>query len=148
MKPKDFLTIEEAIKLIDTDTPTNPTVDNVELVKGIEYLRMNMRGGALNYSIHLVKKNEQGRIVPNGVKWAVVESARDANTLEYAIMDHYKSRSGKEAPDPESLGLETFETTMDEKHKNSVKPRHNTESATKKGSDLKQGTDTVVTGGK
>lgn len=146
MKPKDFLTVEEAIELINTDTRTNPTVDDVKLVKGIEYLRANQRGGILNYTIHLVKRDEHGRIVSNGVKYAQVASSRDANTLEYAIVDHYKALSGKDAPDPESMGLATFTTTMEEDSGYNPKPRRNTSSKIKKGDDMKTGSGTQTVG--
>lgn len=148
MKPKDFLSVEEGIALINTDTRTNPVVDDVQLVKNIEYLRMNMRGAEMNYTVHLVKRDETGKIVPNGKKWIVVSSPRDANLLEYAIMDHYKALSGKEAPDPEEMGLERTTTTLEESSNYNVRPRRNTSSKTKKGDDLKQGGETVMVGEK
>lgn len=149
MRPKDFLSVDEAIKLIDSDTPTNPVVDNVRLVKGIEYLRANQRGGALNYTIHLVKRDEKTKqIIPNGVRYAVIESTRDANTLEYAIVDHYKDRSGREAPDLDSMGLNAVTTTLDDESGYNAKPRRNTSSKIKKGDDLRTGSSTQTVGDK
>lgn len=147
MKPKDFLTVQEAIELIETDTRSNPTVDDVQLVKGIEYLRANMRGSEMNYTIHLVKRDDNGKIVPNGKKWAVVQSSRDANTLEYAIMDHYKKLSGHEAPNPEDMGLETFTTTVEDSDgKSRPRPRHNASSKIKKGDEMASGDRTITVG--
>lgn len=149
MKPKDFLTVDEAIALINTDTRTNPTIDDVKLVKGIEYLRANMRGGEMNYTIHLVKRDETGKIVPNGKKWAVVQSSRDANTLEYAIMDHYKALSGHAAPDPDEMGLEAFTTAVEDSDgKSRPRPRRNTSSTIKKGDEMASGSQTVTVGDK
>lgn len=147
MNPKDFLTVQEAIELIDTDTPQNPVVDNVRLVLGTEYLRTNLRGNTLNYTIHLVKRDEKtGKIVPNGVVYAQVASPRDANLLEYAITDHYKARSGKNAPNPEELGLERFTTTLEESSNYNSRPRRNSSSKIKKGDDMDAGTSTVMVG--
>lgn len=149
MNPKDFLTIPEAIDLINQDTPTNPVVDNVKLVLGTEYLRTNMRGSTMNYTIHLVKRDEKtGKIVPNGVKYAVVASSRDANLLEYAITDHYKAKSGKDAPNPEDLGLNSFTTALEEQSHYNPHPRRNAASKIKKGDDMKSGDSTVMVGEK
>lgn len=149
MNTKDFLTVQEAIALIDEDTPTNPVVDNVQLVLGTEYLRTNMRGSTMNYTIHLVKKDEKtGKIVPNGIKYAVVASSRDANLLEYAITDHYKARSGKEAPNPEELGLDRITTALEDSSNYNSRPRRNPSSKIKKGDDMQSGSSTVMVGEK
>lgn len=111
-KPSDILTVKEAIDLINTDTRTNPVVDNKKLISGVEYLRSNFRGGGMNYTIHLVKRDASGKIVPNGVKWAAVTSRRDQTDLEYAITDHYKALSGRDV-DPETIGLSKLTTAVE-----------------------------------
>lgn len=111
-KPSDILTVKEAIDLINTDTRTNPVVDNRKLIKNVEYLRSNFRGGGMNFTIFLVKRDEDGKIVPNGKKWAAITSHRDQTELEYAITDHYKALSGKDI-DPEQIGLYKRTTAVD-----------------------------------
>lgn len=113
-KPSDILTVKEAIDLINTDTRTNPVVDNSRLVRNIEFLRSNFRGGGMNYTIFLVKRDESGRIVPNGVKYVAVSNRRDQTDLEYAITDHYKELSGREV-NPEEIGLQKQTTVVDKK---------------------------------
>lgn len=111
-KPSDILTVKEAIDLINTDTRTNPVVDNRMLIKNVEYLRSNFRGGGMNYTIFLVKRADDGSIVPNGKKWVAVTSHRDQTDLEYAITDHYKALSGKDV-DPAKLGLSKLTTAIE-----------------------------------
>lgn len=144
-KPSDFITVEEAIALINTDTRDNPTVDDVRLVKALPFLDTNMRGGTMNYTIHLIKRDETGKIVDNGKKFAQVQSSRDANTLKYAIIDHYKALSGRDI-DPDELGVSRQTTTIEEGSGFQSKPRINTESKIKVGDDLKTGTGNVVNG--
>lgn len=147
MNRNDFLTVKEAIDLINTDTRTNPTVDDKRLVRGIEFLKANQRGGEMNYTIHLLKKDENGKIVPNGVKYAKVMSPREANELQYAIEDHYKSLSGK-VVDSENMGLHKLSTTLDEEHHFQEKPRVNPNSTLKPGDELATGEGTQMVGDK
>lgn len=142
-KPKDILTVREAIELINSDTPKNPTVDNVKLVKGIEFLRANFRGGGMNYTIFLVKRDESGRIVPNGVKFVAVSNKRDQTDLEYAITDHYKDRSGKDV-DPAAIGLTKQTTVVNKQDSNSNgMAQYNKSSKLKLGDELRTGGETV-----
>lgn len=104
MKPANILTVKEAIELIDSDTRQNPVVSNKELIKRSEYLNTNFRGAGMNYTIFLVKRAEDGRIVPNGKKFVSINSQREQYDLLNAIRDHYKSLSGRDV-DPEKLGL-------------------------------------------
>lgn len=139
-KPKDILTVKEAIDLINTDTRTNAVVDNKKLIKRVEYLRQNWRGGSLNYTIDLVKRDESGKIVPNGKKWAAVTSDRERRELEYAITDHYKALSGRDV-DPEQIGLYKQTTVV-----NKQDPASNGMAQINKSSKLKFG-DELKTGG-
>ena len=144
-KPSDILTVKEAIKLIDSDTPDHPVVNNVKLIKGIEYLRANWRGGHMNYTIHLVKRDKKGKIVPNGVKFVSIDSQREQRDLEYAITDHYKDRSGREI-DPDMIGIVRQTTVVNESDGNvSGRPRKNTSGkAIKKGDKLITGSGTAT----
>lgn len=138
-KPSDILTVKEAIDLINSDTRTNPVVNNALLIRNVEYLHTNFRGGGMNYTIFLVKRDKTGKIVPNGVKWVAVTNRRDQTDLEYAITDHYKEVSGREI-DPEQIGLMKQTTTLDSKTGNTTgMARRNKESRLKKGDSLETG---------
>lgn len=138
-KPSDILTVKEAIDLINSDTRTNPVVNNAKLIRNVEFLKSNFRGGGMLYTIFLVKRDKTGKIVPNGVKWAAVNNHRDQSDLEYAITDHYKAVSGRDV-DTESIGLMKQTTTIDQKEGNvDGRARKNKESKLKKGDDLQTG---------
>lgn len=146
MKPKNILTVAEAKKLIDSDTPENPTVDNVQLIKGTEYLLTNWRSGndGMNYTIWTVARKD-GKIVQTGKKWVHVASVRERDELLYAITDHYKARSGREV-DPAKLGLSQISTTLerDTAGASTGKARKNASGTKLKlGDELGSGTKTV-----
>ena len=112
MKPANLLTVKEAIDLINSDTRTNPVVNNKELIKRSEYLAHNFRGSQMNYTIFLEKRDKDGNIVPNGKKWVVITSRREQQELLYAITDHYKALSGRDV-DPEKIGLYKQTTVLE-----------------------------------
>lgn len=145
MNQSDFLTVQEAIELINTDTATNPTVDHKALTRGVEYLKTNMRGGEMNYTIHLLGRNDKGEIIRTGVKYVRVTSSRDASQLEWAIVDHYKQLSGKQI-DADKLGL-SAQTTAYEEGKKSV-ARVNAESKISFGDDIPTEAPSYMQGGK
>lgn len=135
-KPSDILTVKEAIDLINSDTRTNPVVDNASLIRGVEFLRANFRGGGMNYTIHLVKYDENGKIVPNGVKFVAITGRRDQIDLEYAITDHYKALSGRDV-NPEEIGLSKQTTAIEPgKGEASGMARKNKSSKLKYGDEL------------
>lgn len=139
-KPSDILTVKEAIDLINSDTRTNPVVNNAKLIRNVEFLNSNFRGGGMNYTIFLEKRDESGKIVPNGVKFVAVNGKREQTELEYAITDHYKAVSGRDV-DPETIGLMQQTTMVDESNNNVTgRPRAN-----KEGKKLKKG-DALPTG--
>ncbi len=141
MKPANVLTVKEAIELIDSDTRQNPVVSNKELIKRSEYLNTNYRGGGMNYTLFLVKRDANGNIVPNGKKTVAITSQREQQELIYAIRDHYKSLSGRDV-DPEKLGLysQTNVIERDVAGSSTGMSRRNEKSTLKPGDSL--GTDT------
>lgn len=147
-KPSDILTVKEAIDLINSDTRTNPVVNNALLIRNVEYLKANYRGGGMNYTIFLVKRDKSGKIVPNGVKWVAVTSPREQTDLEYAITDHYKAVSGRDV-NPEEIGLMQQTTVMDKTQGGGDNlPRKSKSGKLKVGDELRTGTKTMTTGDK
>ena len=144
-KPSDILTVKEAIDLINSDTPENRIINNGKLIRNVEFLRSNFRGGGMNYTIFMIKKLANGKIVPNGVKFVAVTNRRDQTDLEYAITDHYKAMSGKDI-DPDELGLMQVTTAVDESAGNldGMARKNTTGKRLKKGDRLRTGTETVT----
>lgn len=141
MKPANLLTVKEAIELINSDTRENPVVKNSELIKRTEYLLHNFRGGEMNYTIFLVKRDKNGNIVPNGKKWAVVTNRRERDDLLNAITDHYRALSGRNV-DPEQIGLykQTNVIERDVMGSTNGMTRKNTASTLKYGDTMDTGT--------
>ena len=145
-KPSDFITVKEAIALIDTDTRTNPTVDDQELIRSVEFLHTNLRGNDMNFRIPKVKYDENKKIVPNGIVYAKVTNSREASELAWAIEDHYKKLSGKTI-DSQTMGLQRQSTTVEESTNFEGRPHNNPDSTIKMGDELTTGESTTVTGG-
>lgn len=145
-RPSDILTVKEAIDLINSDTPKHPVVDNKQLIKNVEFLKANFRGGGMNYTIFLKKYDKNGELVPNGVKFVAVNNKREQMDLEYAITDHYKKVSGGVEVDPDSIGLVQQTTVIDKRAGggNSNQPRRNKDGKMKFGDELRGGTESVT----
>lgn len=145
MKPEVFLTVKEAIDLINSDTPSNPTVDHVKLVKAKYYLDANQRGGEMNFNLFPVERNAEGKIVPKPAIYAKVAGPREANELKYAIEDHYVQISGKKI-DFEALNLHKKTTTIEDKSNFQAAPRENPDSKLKYMDELSTGEGTQMVG--
>lgn len=104
---KGFITISEAIDLINKDTRDNATVDVAFLVKGIPYLRKDG-----NYTIPLLK-HENGHIVPNGERFVHINSEYERVQLEHTIVEHYKKASGDTNYDPQAV-TKSLSTVVDD----------------------------------
>lgn len=145
MKPEVFLSVKEAIDLINSDTPSNPTVDHVRLVKAKYFLDANQRGGEMNFNLFPVGRNAEGKIVPKPAIYARVSGPREANELKYAIEDHYTQISGKKI-DFEALNLHKKTTTVEDSSNFQAVPRENPDSKLKYMDDLVTGEGTQTVG--
>ena len=76
--PTGFISVDEAIKLINEDSRTDAKVDTKFLVSGLPYLRV---GGT--YNIRLMK-HQDGKAVRNGLSPANM-SERCLNTPSWSI---------------------------------------------------------------
>ena len=106
--PPGFISIDEAISLIESDTRKNAVVDTAFLLRNLPYLRKDG-----NYNIKLLTRNSDGKIVTNGSKFVQIETEWDKSRLEHAIVDHYKKVTGRNV-EPEKIGLRSMTTTVDE----------------------------------
>lgn len=142
-KPSDILTVKEAIDLINSDSPTNRVVNNGKLIKNVEYLETNWHGRGMNYTIFLVKKNEQGKLMPNGVKWVAITNSREKNDFKYAVTDHYKVMTGRDI-NTDELGLMQQTTVVDDDHKSAAPRRNTSAKKLKVGDKLESGSKEVT----
>lgn len=108
MQKQGFISIDEAIALIDKDTRTNAVVDADFLLRSLPYLRVNG-----NYNIKLLK-NDGKKIVSNGSVFVQIATEWDRSRLEHAIVEHYKRATGREV-DPNTIGLRNLTTARDDK---------------------------------
>ena len=124
--PPGFLSVEEAIKLIESDTRKEPVVDVLFMVNNLPYLRVNG-----NFNIKLLTKKD-GKIVDNGSRFVQIESDFQRISLEHALTEHYKQATGKEI-DPEQIGLSSVTAAYDDNGGSTVRPRLNDKPMTKFG---------------
>lgn len=130
--PKGFITVAEAIKLIESDTRDNAKVDTAFLVRNIPYMR---EGG--NFNIRKLK-HENNRVVRDGSVFVVLETEYDKVTLEHAILEHYKQVTGRVAR-PEEMGIKDVSTIVDSQDPESGRIRKNQNPLSKYGEDLGSG---------
>lgn len=135
--PTGFISVEEAISLIESDTRSNAKVDTAFLLRNLPYLRVDG-----NYTIKKLK-HENGKVVDAGEEFVHILSDYQRSMLEHAIIEHYKIVTGRDI-DPESIGIKKLMTTVDDEKNLSGRIMRNTESSTKVGDTLVSGTTQTI----
>lgn len=139
--PPHFITVEDAIALIQQDKRDDATVDLKFLVDNIPYLEKKH-----NYNIRLMKTLPNGEAVRNGSVYVQLNSEYEAQILLHAIVEAYKARTNI-AIKEDAVGVNRVSTVVDEEHDvMDARPRPNTLSETKIGEDISRGYDKVVEG--
>lgn len=87
-----FITIDEAINLINKDTRDKATVDLAWMANNIDYINEFK-----NFRIPLMESDDNGFAHKKGNAYVYVATAYDKETLKHAIRVAYKARTGKEA---------------------------------------------------
>lgn len=105
--PNGFISVDEAIALIQSDSRTNATVNVAFLVKNLPWIEKNH-----NFTIKLLR-HEGGKVVDNGIKYVAIESDYQKEILKHAIVEHYKEMSGREF-DPETVGVRKITTAVED----------------------------------
>ena len=134
--PIGFISIQDAIKLIESDTRSNAKVDTSFLLNNLPYLRVDG-----NYTIKKLK-HEGGKVVPNGKTQVQISSEYERAMLEHAIVEHYKQVTGYDI-NPESIGLRSLTTAVDDEKNPSGRVAKNDKPLTRAGDDLGSGNRTV-----
>lgn len=130
--PTGFISVEDAIRLIESDTRSNAKVDTAFLLRNLPYLRVDG-----NYTIKKLK-HKDGKVVPAGETFVHISSDYQRSMLEHAIVEHYKMVTGRDI-DPQTIGVKKLMTTVDDEKNVAGRILPNTESATKIGDNLVSG---------
>ena len=105
--PNGFITVADAIKLIESDSRSDAKVDTAFLLSNLPYLRVDG-----NYNIKKLK-HENGKVVEDGNVFVTISSEYEKAMLEHAITEHYKNVTGR-VVDPEKIGLRSITTAVDD----------------------------------
>lgn len=130
--PIGFITVEEAIKLIESDTRSDAKVDIAFLLRSLPFLRVDG-----NYTIKKLK-HEKGRVVPDGQAFVHIDSDYRRAMLEHAIVEHYRLVTGREI-DPETIGIKKLSTEVDDEANPQGRITSNRKSKTKVGDSIASG---------
>lgn len=130
--PNGFVSVEEAIKLINSDTRKNAVVDVKFLVKNLPWLAKGK-----NYTIKL-QRHENGRVVNNGLVTVFVKTDYEASILHHAITEHYKELSGREI-DVDKMSIKHITTAVDDEKNPTGRPMRNRNATTKVGDSIESG---------
>ena len=137
--PAGFISVEEAIKLIESDTRSNAKVDTAFLLTNLPYLRVDG-----NYTIKKLK-HENGKVVNDGETFVYIDSDYHRSMLEHAITEHYKMVTGRDI-DPETIGIKKLSTAVDDEKNPQGRIVANKESETKLGDNIVSGTVKTIGG--
>ena len=87
-----FITIDDAIALINKDTRNKATVDLAWMANNIDYINEFK-----NFQIPLMESDERGYAHKKGETYVYVATAYDKELLKHAIREAYKARTGQDA---------------------------------------------------
>lgn len=135
--PNGFVTVADAIKLIESDSRTDAKVDTAFLLRNLPYLRVDG-----NYNIKKLK-HENGKVVEDGEVFVMVASEYERAMLEHAITEHYKNVTGR-VVNPESIGLRSITTAVDDEKNANGYLMNNDKPMIKAGEDLVSGVNQTV----
>lgn len=137
--PKDFLTIEEAVALIKSDTRADAKVDTALLARNLIWLEEKH-----NFTIPLMKTVPgKSKPVKIGSKYVQVLTSYDKEVLRHAITEHYRETAGHDFIPNNTRALSTV--ADEEQSGGAVRPRR-TKSIAKEGQIINGG-ETIKTNG-
>lgn len=137
--PIGFISVEEAIKLIESDSRTNARVDAQFLLDNLPYLRVDG-----NYTIKKLK-HVKGKIEEDGEDTVHIFSEYQRAMLEHCIVEHWKQATGRDI-DPEQIGIRKLTTAVDDEKNPQGRIANNTESDIKLGDALNSGSVKTIGG--
>ena len=136
--PNGFITIEDAVKLIQSDTRSDAKVDTSWLVNHIDWVEE-----AHTFRIPLMKTTSDKRVISLGSKYVEIMTSYDKEVLKKAIRDHYRDVMGHEYDAPVTKAVSTV--ADEEQTGGDVRPRKS-KSIAKEGAVIGTG-ETIKTNG-
>lgn len=149
--PNGFITVEEAVELIKSDTRDDAKVDTQWLVSRIDWVEE-----AHNFRIPLVRqatkdevmeymKKYPGRrhsgLIRLGSKYVTIYTSFEKELLKKTIRDHYKEMVGREYVEESTRGISTV---MDEESGKTEKPRRTKKTIAEEGDTIGTGESRVT----
>lgn len=135
--PKGFISIDEAVALINSDTRADAKVDTKWLVSHVDWIEE-----AHNFRIPLLKTTADKKIVKVGSKYVQILSAYDKEVLKRAIRNHYRDLVGHEFS---KENVRAVSSVVDDEVSSGARPRKSKPIA-KEGQTIGTG-ETIVTNG-
>ena len=136
--PNGFITLEEAVQLINSDSRSDAKVDTKWLVKHIDWIEE-----AHNFRIPLMKTTSDKKVVGIGSKYVQIVTSYDKELLKKAIRDHYRDMVGRDYAAPATHAISTV--ADEEQTGGNVRPRKS-KSIAKEGAVISSG-ETITTNG-
>lgn len=113
--PKGFISIEEAVALIKSDTRSDAKVNTKWLVSHIDWIEE-----AHNFRIPLMKTVE-GKAVEIGSRYVAITTSYERELLKKTIRDHYRDMVGREYEEQTTRAISTV--SDEEQSGGAVRPR-------------------------
>lgn len=113
--PKGFISIEEAVELINSDTRSDAKVDTKWLVSHVDWVEE-----AHNFRIPLLKTTADKKIVKCGSKFVQIMNAYDKEVIKRAIRNHYRDLVGHEY---QAQNVRAISSVADDSVAGGVRPR-------------------------
>lgn len=129
--PKGFISVDKAIELIEKDTRKVPVIDTWFMVRNYNYIR---EGG--NFTIPLLKRADDGKIVNIGNTWVHFDDEEMAWKFRGALKRHYKEVAGREINESP---VHYYDTAYDSEKTSPALITVNKNPLTKAGEDLGSG---------
>lgn len=135
-----FVTIEDAIKLIQSDKRNDAKVDLQFLVNNIPHLEPKH-----TYNIRKLKTVD-GKVIRDGAVYVTVETEYDRQILLKAIQDAYTERTNIKF-NPDGLGVNYVSSVVDqEANQMSAQPRAGAAPVLQQNEVIKENVDQVLQG--
>lgn len=150
--PNGFITVEEAVELIKSDTRDDAKVDTQYLVSHIDWIEEahNFRIPLVRLStkeeIEAIRKRYPGRrpsgLTSLGSKTVTIMTAWEKELLKKTIREHYKEMVGRDYEKPTVRGLSSV--SDEENSGGTVKPRRSSKTIAKEGETIGSGQSRVT----
>lgn len=126
----EFITVDEAIKLIESDSRENPVVDIKQMTDSYTYIEL-----AHNFRIPLLAVSKDGFIVENGNRYITFEKEIDVLRFREVVLNHYKETTSAEYDEEAITNPTKSITTVSDPETNPASIPQNNPDGAKAGDD-------------